>query len=148
MRTAHALGVRRFRFHLKGNGTGNPNFYVQALRLTTDARALPILIHCHAGAQRTGACIILYRHIVQERTMREAVEEALRHGVRPNRDWHMLAYIADFAPRIARAFEKGAPVEGFDPIPFPIDDPEGLIAACRADQPAARAYAPAQAAPP
>src|SRR5689334_6639670 len=33
-RAADALGIKRYVFHLQGDSTGNPNEYVQALRLT------------------------------------------------------------------------------------------------------------------
>jgi protein tyrosine/serine phosphatase len=34
------------------------------LALLDDSRSLPILVHCNAGAERTGCAVILYRHVV------------------------------------------------------------------------------------
>jgi protein tyrosine/serine phosphatase len=68
--TADALGVTRHRFPLFGDGTGDPNAYVHALRIATDPAHQPVLIHCAAGSERTGCAVALYR--------------VLEHGITPD----------------------------------------------------------------
>ncbi|MCB9845235.1 MAG: hypothetical protein H6811_04520 [Phycisphaeraceae bacterium] len=119
---AEELGVRRFRFSLIGDGTGNPNYYVQALRLMQDDRALPMLVMCGAGAQRTGACVLLYRTLVEGKTIQESYAETFRYKHDPGDDWIMLAYVADWNDEIRRSLESGEPIPGFDPVPYPLGE--------------------------
>lgn len=48
---------------------------VQALRIVADRSNRPLLIHCHQGADRTGAILALYRVVVQGWTKEEALRE-------------------------------------------------------------------------
>ncbi len=107
-----ALGLERFTFRLEGDGTGDPNMYVDALRLMTDPAHQPILIHCGAGAQRTGAAAILYRHIVEGKPIIDVYPEAWKHRHEPGDDWRMLAYLADWSDEIAEAFRTGGRIVG------------------------------------
>lgn len=115
-RTAEALGIRRVVLPLEGDGTGNPNAYVAALRLLADPAAHPVLVHCASGAQRTGACVILYRHILQGQAIAEAYPEAFAYGHDPGDNWKLMAYLADWAGPIARAVRERGWVEGFPPV--------------------------------
>ncbi|MBL8990436.1 MAG: tyrosine-protein phosphatase [Phycisphaerae bacterium] len=60
-RTALALGVDRFVFGLRGDGTGEPQDYVEALRIALDPARQPVLVHCAAGTHRTSVCVALIR---------------------------------------------------------------------------------------
>jgi protein tyrosine phosphatase (PTP) superfamily phosphohydrolase (DUF442 family) len=104
---AHRLGVRRVQFRLSGDGSGDPNFYAQALRIMADPSAQPVLVHCAAGAQRTGAVVMLYRHLVQHKRMKHVYEETFDFGHDPAADWRMLAYLAEWTGEIARAVRTG-----------------------------------------
>ena len=75
-RAAEALGVTRYRMNLEGDATGNPNYYVWALRLMNDPANQPVLVHCGAGTQRTGCVVWLHREINQH----AAPESALASG--------------------------------------------------------------------
>jgi len=112
--TADELGVTRHRLFLKGDGTGNPNYYVHALRLMTDPDNLPVHIHCNAGAQRTSAAIILYRVIVEGRTIPEAYPEAFNYGHHPRKDWILLYYVTKWLEPIRAAYASGGWIEGYD----------------------------------
>lgn len=85
-RAAEAMGVRRVVLPLSGDATGDPNRYVEALRIITDPAAQPVLIHCSAGAHRTGCAVALFRAVVEgwddERALREA--ENFRHDPEDN----------------------------------------------------------------
>lgn len=53
---------------------------VEFLRIVTDRHRTPVLVHCHAGADRTGLMTAVYRVIVQGWSKREAIEELERGG--------------------------------------------------------------------
>ena len=104
---AEQLGVRRVRLRLRGDGTGDPNEYVEALRVMTDSGAQPVLIHCAAGTNRTGVCTMLYRHIIQGDDFKGAYREAMKYGHDAGTDWVSLTYLADWSDEIRRSFETG-----------------------------------------
>lgn len=106
---ADELGIERFRFSLVGDGTGDPNNYVAALKLMTDPARQPVLVHCSAGAQRTSAAVILYRHIVQGMSVQESYPESFEFKHDPD-DFRLLAYLADNIDVIRASFETGRPI--------------------------------------
>jgi protein tyrosine/serine phosphatase len=108
---AAGLGISRHSFNLKGDGTGDPNIYVQALQLMSDPANEPILVMCNAGAQRTGAAVLLYRHIIEGRDFQNCYAESFDYRHDPGKDWVMLAYVADWAPMIEAAYRQGETVE-------------------------------------
>ena len=112
---ADELRVKRHTFRLKGDGTGNPNDYVAALRYMTDPANQPVLVMCSAGAQRTGAAVILYRCIHDDMTIQQAYPESFKHRHDPGHDWTMLAYLADWADEIQRAYREGEWIDGQPP---------------------------------
>lgn len=122
-RSAEALGVTRYRFSLSGDGTGNPNYYVQTLRLMNDPARRPILVHCGAGSERTGCAVILYRHLVEGKPIAEAFPEATEHRHNPGRNPKMLIMLAEWGDAIARAFRDGGQIPGVAPAPeaAPVD---------------------------
>lgn len=115
-RTASALGVDRYVFRLEGDGTGNPNIYVAALRIITDPSKQPVLVHCSAGAQRTSGCILLYRNIVEGRSFSETVHEAFDHKHDPSDNPRLLPYLLDWHDDIERAFR--APIGDSSTAPW------------------------------
>ncbi len=119
---AEALGAERYRFYLDGDGTGNPNYYVQALRLMSDPEAQPILIHCAAGAQRTGVIVLLYRHIIQGQDLAQAYPESFQYKHKAD-EWQLLAYVAQWNDEIADSLRTGEPIPGFDPVEYPLASP-------------------------
>lgn len=106
-RTAAALGVERRVFRLEGDGRGNPNAYVEALRIMADPAKQPVLVHCSAGAQRTGACVILYRTVVEGKTRAEAMPEAYDHRHDPQDNPQLTPYLDEWAAAIEHAFRAG-----------------------------------------
>jgi protein tyrosine/serine phosphatase len=102
---ADKLGVRRYTFSLEGDGTGDPDIYVDVLKLMADPANQPVLVHCAAGAQRTGAAVMLYRSLVQGEPIQEAYPETFEHGHKED-EWIMLAYIADNIDEIRRKFTE------------------------------------------
>lgn len=106
------LGLDRVTLRLEGDGTGDPNMYVEALRIMTDPARQPVLVHCGAGAQRTGAAAILYRHIVEGRPIIDVYPEAWKHRHERGKDWRMLAYLADWSDEIGEAYRTGGRIVG------------------------------------
>lgn len=113
------LGVTRVRFDLKGDGTGNPNYYVQALRMMQDESTYPLLVHCAAGAQRASGVVLLFRHIVQGVDIADAYPETFDYKHKPD-EWQLLAYIAQYQHEIAKSLESGEQIPGFEPIEYPL----------------------------
>jgi len=114
-RAADALGLRRLVLNLEGDGTGDPNDYVRALRFAADPDNQPVLVTCATGSQRTSCFVMLYRHIVEGREYGSVYAEARRHGQDPRDNPYVLLMIADFGDEIARAFRTGEPIAWSDP---------------------------------
>lgn len=113
------LGVIRVRFELKGDGSGNPNYYVQTLRIMQDENNYPLLVHCAAGAQRASGAVLLFRHIVQGIDIAEAYPETFNFKHKPD-EWQLLAYIAQYKADIAQSLKTGVQIPGFEPIEYPL----------------------------
>jgi protein tyrosine/serine phosphatase len=110
-RTAEALGVTRYRFPLFGDGTGDPNEYVRALRVIFDPANQPVLVHCAAGAQRTSMCVVLYRNIAQGVPIDEAYAEALEYRHDPLDNPKLKPMIDTWAGAIADSLRTGDEIE-------------------------------------
>lgn len=113
--TAKALGVTRFRFGLYGDGTGDPNEYVAALRLMTDPALRPVLVHCAAGAQRTSGCVVLYRHHVQGQPLAGAFPESFAFKHDPGRNPNLAPYLNRWSTEIGAALKDGTRIDYREP---------------------------------
>lgn len=109
---ADEMGVERRVFRLSGDGTGNPNAYVEALRIITDPSKQPVLVHCAAGSERTGVCIMLYRELVEGKPAGSTMNETLEHGHDPEDNRKMAPYLAQWREKIVEAFRNGKSIEG------------------------------------
>lgn len=114
---AALLGVRRETLPLFGDGTGDPNRYVAALRLMLDADAGPVLVHCSAGSQRTGVAIALYRMYVDHWTLDQAIEEAGKFDHDPADNPNFRPYLERWAEAIFASLESGQPIPYDGPTP-------------------------------
>jgi hypothetical protein len=81
---AHRRGILLKRIPLDGDGTGDVKDYAEAVALIARAAAAgePVLVHCGAGAKRTGGVVALYRVLVQGDSPANAYAELLDYG------WH------------------------------------------------------------
>jgi len=81
-RVARELGVEHLRFPLRGNGTGSTEAYAQAIAAIDSAQRLerPVLVHCAAGARRTGGVIAAYQVLVGGVEPESAFLELSRFG--------------------------------------------------------------------
>ena len=115
-RTAAALGITRSEFWLVGDGTGNPNCYVAALRVLADPANHPVLVHCASGAQRTSGLAMLYLKAFHGRPFEETdpVMRAFKHD--PEGNPQLMSYLADHGEEILRALRSGGMVGGHRPV--------------------------------
>ncbi len=79
---AAAMGVPRLNLRLGGNGTGNPDYYPQAIKaiVAANKQGIPVLVHCQSGAQRTGGIVAAYRILIQGKSEGDAFAEAETYG--------------------------------------------------------------------
>lgn len=109
-RAIQQLGITQHRFPLNGNGTGDIENYALAIREIHDAvaRGEPVLVHCAAGAQRTGGVLAAYRTLVQGKPAALAVDEMELYDWDPVKDRVLLEYLDQNLPTLAlRLVELG-----------------------------------------
>jgi protein tyrosine phosphatase (PTP) superfamily phosphohydrolase (DUF442 family) len=100
MKRLKAMGIRTIvtlrSFHsdrklLRGTGLGYEHIYMKAhhpeeeeavrfLRIVSDPKRTPVLVHCQHGADRTGTMCALYRVVAQGWTKEEAIREMTDGG--------------------------------------------------------------------
>ena len=108
---AEALGLRYVQLPLFGDGRGDPNMYVQALRIMNDPEAQPVLVHCSAGAERTGGAVALYRHIFEGVPLDEAYAECAEHRHDPARNPNLKPMLDAWVDEIERAVRTGGTID-------------------------------------
>jgi protein tyrosine/serine phosphatase len=104
------LGLTQYRFPLNGNGTGEIESYVAAIRQIHESvnAGEPVLVHCSAGAQRTGGVLAAYRTLVQGKSVEFATEEMARYDWDPQDDLAVLQYLDENIEHLAhRLVEEG-----------------------------------------
>lgn len=111
-RTADALSVERHVLRLEGDGRGNPNAYVAALRIIADPAKRPVLVHCSAGSQRTSACIMLYRSYFEGKPFDDTLHEAIAHKHDPGDNTVMRPWLDEHAELIYHALRDGTWIDG------------------------------------
>ena len=79
---AAKLNIKVLRFPMSGNGTGDVNDYAGAVTAIANAEKqnLPVLVHCAAGAMRTGGVIATYRLLVQKIDPNIVEDEIEKYG--------------------------------------------------------------------
>jgi protein tyrosine/serine phosphatase len=89
------LGIDREVFPLGGDGTGQIQQYAQAIAAIDRAKksGKPVLVHCIAGAQRTGGVIATYEILVEHRSPAEAFAQMRSFGHDPTANPHLLEYL-------------------------------------------------------
>ena len=114
------LGIESTRYPMGGNGTGDPVNYALALEhlhRSTEA-GQRVLVHCTAGAQRTGAVIALYRTLIQGWPVEQVLDEMERYDFDRDDDTILLefldAHVSDIAKHLAA---RGVLVAVPDPLP-------------------------------
>ncbi len=117
---SNAKGLRHYRFPLRGNGTGDIERYASAIEVMVESqrRGIPVLVHCVAGAQRTGACIAFYRLLVRNDPPADVYAELMRYGWNPKTDQDLLDYVNSQMGELARLLVERQVLERVpDPLP-------------------------------
>jgi protein tyrosine/serine phosphatase len=92
---AESKGVEHHRYPLKGNGTGPIERYADAVTtiVRSEQEGKPVLVHCYAGAQRTGGCISFYRLLVRRDSAESVYQDLARYGWDAGTDQILLEYM-------------------------------------------------------
>lgn len=106
--TAQHLGIDVQRFPLKGDGTGDIRCYADAIEVISKCVQdnKPVLVHCAAGAQRTGGVIASYRMLLQGKTPYEAVEELCQYESRRHKNETVVNYVNSQLPELAALLKE------------------------------------------
>jgi protein tyrosine phosphatase (PTP) superfamily phosphohydrolase (DUF442 family) len=80
------LGIERRVYPLHGDGTGDITYYAQAISDLLESKRLgrPVLVHCAAGASRTGGVVAAYRMLVEGVDPADAWAEMTRYDWDPD----------------------------------------------------------------
>jgi protein tyrosine/serine phosphatase len=105
---------------LRGNGTGDVNQYALAVVAIADAekKLLPVMVHCAAGAQRTGGVIAVYRLLVQKKDPDLVISEMKHYGWRPQSNPALLPFLNNNMAELARLLKQAGIIEDI-PLPIP-----------------------------
>jgi protein tyrosine phosphatase (PTP) superfamily phosphohydrolase (DUF442 family) len=119
-RAATALGIERHIFSMDGNGTSTPQRYAAAVAAIDSARKRDkrVLVHCKAGAQRTGGVIATYELLVRGATPAMAFEQMTAFGHDPDDNPKLLPWLNENLPAIAAELVRLGVIDRVpDPIP-------------------------------
>jgi len=108
--TAQRLGIERFNFPLRGDGTGDLEQYAGAIEqiVKCQQQYKPVLVHCHAGAQRTGAAMAFYHMLIRQRPISEVYADLRADGHDPEENPNLIPYVNDNIERLAEMLvERG-----------------------------------------
>ncbi len=118
---AKALGIEYHNFPLSGDGTGDIVNYAQAIAVMQQARreGKPVLVHCAAGAQRTGGVVAAYRILVERKSPDEARAELRHYGWKPGKDQVLLDYLNRNMAKLAELLLARKIIDAI-PSPLPV----------------------------
>lgn len=89
------LAIEQYRFPLNGNGTGDIKQYAAAIahiqQAVNDNKA--VLVHCAAGAQRTGGVIAAWQTLVQKEPVATAIDGMEKYGWKPVKNRVLAEYL-------------------------------------------------------
>lgn len=120
-KAAAELNVKTLRFPLGGNGAGDVNCYAGAVAAIANAEKenLPVLVHCAAGAQRTGGVIAAYRLLVQKKDPVFVVSEMKRYDWTQKGNPDLLPYLNSNMARLAEMLKQAGVIDEI-PVPLPL----------------------------
>lgn len=120
LRAIAELGIERGLFPLKGDGTGDVHIYAAAVAAV--ARAVrekkPVLVHCFAGAHRTGGVVALYRLLVQGKSPDFVFREMQKYKYDPALSPILLEYLNEHIGEIAEDLVRDGTIAAV-PSPLP-----------------------------
>lgn len=114
------LGLESHRCPLIGDGTGDIRQYAAAVATIVAAKRdrKPVLVHCHAGAQRTGGVIAAYRLLVERRqSPADVFAELPKYGWQRGRDDVLVDFLNGHMEELAKLLVERHVI---DDVPSPI----------------------------
>jgi tyrosine-protein phosphatase SIW14 len=120
IKTARELGIDRDLFPLGGDGTGQIDQYANAIAAIDHAKkqGKPALVHCIAGAQRTGGVIATYEMLVEHKSPAEAFDQMRQFGHDPTANPHLLEFLNSHMAELAQKLVDRHVIDRVpDPLP-------------------------------
>lgn len=118
---ARDLGIDIVSLPLSGDGRGDIMRYAEAIAVVSNAvkSGTPVLLHCSAGAQRTGGITACYRMLVQGWSVEQALAEMRRYGWCPRRNPDLAPFLNDNMESLALELVRRGVIEDVpDPLPL------------------------------
>jgi protein tyrosine/serine phosphatase len=114
------LGIERQLFPLKADGTGDVHIYSQAVAAVARAARenKPVLVHCVAGAQRTGGVVAFYRLLVQGKSPDFVFREMQKYKYDPAYSPELLKYLNEHMAEVADDLVRDGTI-AVAPAPLP-----------------------------
>ena len=121
---AQAKGLRHLRFPLRGDATGPIDRYAGAVQAMVESEQAgrPVLVHCAAGTQRTGACVSFYRLLVRHDPPESVYRELVSYGWDPKANKVLLEYVNGHMHELAQLLVERHTIDR-EPNPLPLLHP-------------------------
>ncbi len=121
---SEAKGLRHLRFPLRGDATGPIDRYAGAVQaiVASEHEGRPVLVHCAAGTQRTGACVSFYRLLVSHDPPESVYRELLSYGWDPKANKVLLEYVNGHMHELAQLLVARQTIDR-EPDPLPMLHP-------------------------
>jgi protein tyrosine/serine phosphatase len=117
---AEKLGIDIYRYPLAGDGSGKIEHYADAVErmvLATEQHQ-PVLVHCAAGAQRTGGVVAFYRLLVQHHDPADVIAEMEQYDWDDHDNPVLVDYLNDHMAEMAQLLvDRGVIDQAPDPLP-------------------------------
>jgi protein tyrosine/serine phosphatase len=121
---SQSKGVRHLRFPLRGDATGQIDRYAGAVQaiVESEQQGRPVLVHCAAGSQRTGACVSFYRLLVRRDPPESVYRELVSYGWDPRANRILLEYVNGHMRELAQLLVQRHAIDR-EPYPLPVLHP-------------------------
>lgn len=117
---ARQMHIDRTVYRLSGDGTGDIHEYAMALADMVHGQQAGkvVLVHCFSGEQRSNAATFFYRVLIQHRPPRDAMDEMIHNGIRPDSNTMLIPYLRANLAELARQLAHMGVIERVpDPMP-------------------------------
>lgn len=114
---ARRLGIDYVELPMPGDGRGEATLFHEYLKIVGQPERRPVLVHCAAGAYRTGVAVALYRMVFSGWTAESAMREMAYYGCAIDTDQplidHLRATYESIPPDIRERFTQARDREPF-----------------------------------